>query len=52
MPIDSARRMSAFVSYRPKAAIPLSAKSGRLRTVGGRSRHASAMAQAAQQALE
>jgi len=29
MPIDSARRTSAFASYRPKAASLLPAKSGR-----------------------
>jgi hypothetical protein len=29
MPIHSARRMSAFASYRPESAIPLSARSGR-----------------------
>jgi len=37
MPIDSARCTSAFASYRPKAAGPLPAKSGRLGAVGGRS---------------
>jgi hypothetical protein len=28
MPIDSARRMSAFASYRPETAIPLPANLG------------------------
>ena len=28
MPIDSARRMSAFASYHPETAIPLSANPG------------------------
>jgi len=34
MPIDSARRMSAFASYHPETAIPLPANSGRLGAVG------------------
>jgi hypothetical protein len=36
MPIVSARRMSALASYRPEAAIPLSADTGRMRALGGR----------------
>jgi hypothetical protein len=34
MPIDSACRTSAFASYRPETAVPLSANSGRSEALG------------------